>query len=187
MKILTILVPVAAIAILGCSSSDQANAGAQDTAAKQPAQAAAKATVPHNQSHMAPSWDLYDIQGNHISSDAFAGKIQIIDFWATWCGPCKIEIPHFIELQEEYQGDLAVIGVALDQLARVAPFSKKFNITYTNLIGNQKVARDFGFTGSLPTTYVIAQDGSIYRRYVGLRPKSTFDADIRALLEKAEK
>lgn len=133
----------------------------------------------------APPWALYDLTGKELRSDAFAGKVMIVDFWATWCGPCRRSIPAFIELYEEYKDKgLAVVGISLDQKGPsvVRPFVKSHNIEYPIVMGNQRVVNDFGGIRGIPTAFIISQDGKIYRKYVGLRPKALFEKDIRDLL-----
>ena len=119
-----------------------------------------------------------------MSSGELLGKVVILDFWATWCGPCKMEIPHFIELQNEFEGNLEIVGVAMDRQGRqiVEPFVKTAAINYSTVLGDKKVVTDYAPITGLPTTFVIAQDGKIFKRYVGFRPKSVFENDIRTLL-----
>jgi len=119
-----------------------------------------------------------------VTNADFAGKVIILDFWATWCGPCKREIPHFIELYTEYQGlGLEVVGVDVGEpSSRVGPFVQQAGINYNMVLGTQKMVNDYGPINGIPTTYVISQDGKIFRRYVGYRPKETFEQDVRTLL-----
>ncbi len=133
----------------------------------------------------APEWKLYDLAGNAVSSDQFAGKVVLVDFWATWCGPCRKSIPDIIDLYEDYKDQgLTVVGVSLDQKGPsvVEPFVQKMNITYPIVMGNQQVVQDFGGIRGIPTAFVISQDGKIYQRYVGLRPRSVYEKDIKDLL-----
>ncbi|NNF05994.1 MAG: TlpA family protein disulfide reductase [Candidatus Eisenbacteria bacterium] len=132
----------------------------------------------------APPWTVQDLEGNPVSKSDFLGKVVILDFWATWCGPCKMEIPHFIELQEEYGDNLVIVGVSVDREgpAKVAPFAAKANINYPMVMVNSKIAKDYEPITSIPTTFVITQDGKIYKRYTGYRPKAIFENDIKTLL-----
>ena len=132
----------------------------------------------------APGWQLMDLSGQRRYSGEMVGKVVIFDFWATWCGPCKMEIPHFIELQNEYDGQLEIVGVAMDRQGRqiVEPFVRSAGINYITVLGDQRVVEDYSPITGLPTTFVISQDGKIYKRYVGFRPKSVFENDIRTLL-----
>jgi thiol-disulfide isomerase/thioredoxin len=133
----------------------------------------------------APPWKLYDLAGNAVSSDQFKGQVVLVDFWATWCGPCRKSIPDLIELYNEYKDQgLVVVGMSLDQKGPsvVEPFVAQMKIGYPIVMGNQQVVQDFGGVRGIPTAFVISQDGKIYQKYVGLRPKAVFEKDIKDLL-----
>jgi len=135
----------------------------------------------------APDFTLVDIYGKETSLSDFKDKVIILDFWATWCPPCRQEIPHFIELYNEYKDEgLEVIGVALDSNAEktVRPFSEKEGINYTILVGNREVTELYGGIMSIPTTFIIDREGRIKKRYVGYRDKKVFEDDIKELLEE---
>ena len=127
------------------------------------------------------------------SLEAYRGKVVILDFWATWCGPCRVEIPGFIALQNKYRDrGLEVVGVSIDPLAprgnpagapAVAPFMKDNGINYTILMVNNPVAlKGFDVSQGIPTTYVVDRSGKIVRTYIGVRPMSVFENDINELL-----
>jgi thiol-disulfide isomerase/thioredoxin len=150
---------------------DFAAAEARNTAAS-----TTKPAVDTSQLKLAPAWELYDLEG----------KVVLVDFWATWCGPCKRSIPHLIKLHEEYadQG-VVVLGVSLDRADPqkvVKPFVALNNINYQILMGNMKIQQDFGGVRGIPTAFIISQDGKIYRKLVGLRPKEHYEEPIKALL-----
>lgn len=136
----------------------------------------------------APAWSLKDVDGKTVSSADFKGKVVLLDFWATWCPPCKAEIPSFVELQKTY-GDkgLVVVGVSLDEEgARVLkPFMKQFGINYPVVLGDLKTAQAFGGVRSIPTTFIISRDGRIAGRHVGLVSKADFEKAIKPLLAAA--
>jgi thiol-disulfide isomerase/thioredoxin len=133
----------------------------------------------------AANFKLVDLEGKTKTLLDYKGKVVILDFWATWCGPCKLEIPHFIELQDAYgaQG-LEIVGVSLDNVGvkAVGTFAEKFKINYPILMGNNDVVSAYGGVRGIPTAFVITQDGKIFRKYVGYREKKVFESDIRALL-----
>jgi thiol-disulfide isomerase/thioredoxin len=110
----------------------------------------------------------------------------MIDFWATWCGPCKRELPHLIELYETYREQgFEVLGIALDTqgAAVVEPFVRKYGIPYQIVIGNPEVARAFGgLTGGIPTAFFVDRSGNIVQKIVGYRDKSVFEDEIKKLL-----
>ena len=130
----------------------------------------------------APDFTLTDINGDQLSLSDYSGKVIILNFWATWCGPCKMEIPDFIDLQNKYGEDLVIIGVSLDQNGpkAVVPFAKKYEINYPVVYGNGQVVQDYGGVRGIPTTFIIDRDLNIQRKYVGYRARSVFESDILA-------
>lgn len=132
----------------------------------------------------APAWTLKDMDGKEVKLADFKGKVVILDFWATWCGPCVKEIPDFIALQKEYgKAGLMVVGVAAgdEEVAVVRKFAQKQGINYQLVLGNDDVAKLYNVE-ALPTTYIINREGRIVRSHVGLASKSAFEADIKPLL-----
>ncbi len=133
----------------------------------------------------APDFTLSDIYGEKRSLSDFKGKVIILDFWATWCPPCRAEIPHFIELYKEYRDQgLEIIGVALDWNAQrvVAPFVQERGINYTVLLGKKDVTDLYGGIMSIPTTFIIDRNGGIRKRYIGYKDKEIFEKEIKKLL-----
>ena len=133
----------------------------------------------------APDWELTGLDGKTVKFSDFRGKVVILDFWATWCMPCRIEIPHFVELQKQY-GDrgLAIIGVSLDEQGPdvVKKFVKQFQMTYPVVIGNEKIVEAYGGIEGIPTTFVIGRKGRIVRAYMGYNDKPVFEKEIQLLL-----
>lgn len=134
----------------------------------------------------APDFKLYDLDKNEVSLKSFKGKVVLLDFWATWCYPCRIEIPHFISLYDEYnESGLEVVGIALDRdgASAVKPFAEKEGMNYTIVIGNVSVTEDYGGIRSIPTTFMIDKKGIVYSKYVGVpRDISVFERDVKELL-----
>jgi thiol-disulfide isomerase/thioredoxin len=132
-----------------------------------------------------PAWELRDVDGKAVISADFAGKVVILDFWATWCGPCRMEIPGFIELQKQYADKgLVVVGVSLDQdgASVVKSFMDKMGINYPVVLGDETVVNAFGGVEGIPTTFIIDRKGEIVGKHVGYAPKTEFEADIKPLL-----
>jgi thiol-disulfide isomerase/thioredoxin len=129
----------------------------------------------------APDFTLKDLQGNDVSLSQFKGKVVLIDFWATWCEPCKVEIPWLIELQQKYSAKgFTVLGIAMDEEGNraVAPFvekerfdvnGQKFPMSYPIVIGNDDVANKYGGLYGYPTGFLISRDGKQVLKIEGLR------------------
>ena len=124
---------------------------------------------------------------------AFRGKVVVLDFWATWCGPCRSEIPGLIELQEKYRDQgVEIIGVSVDPLTprgpgggapAVEPFMKRFGINYTIwMVTSQSALSGYNISQGIPTKYILDRNGQIVKTYVGARPSSVVETDIKDLL-----
>ncbi len=132
----------------------------------------------------APDFTLTDINGKEVSLSGFSGKAVIIDFFASWCPPCRQEVPDFIELQKAY-GDkgFAMIGIAVEDGQAAKNFAEKSGINYPVLVDDEKVSALYGPIRSIPTTFVIDKSGKIVKMYIGARPKAVFEADIKEILK----
>jgi cytochrome c biogenesis protein CcmG/thiol:disulfide interchange protein DsbE len=133
----------------------------------------------------APVYELADLTGQTVSSETFAGKVVIVDFWTTWCPPCRQEIPHFVQLQSKYRDQgLAIVGLSLDAggAKDVAPFAEEYDVNYTMLVGADEVAKAFGGVVSIPTTFVIDRQGKIVKRFIGYTAPEVFEETIAPLL-----
>jgi peroxiredoxin len=133
----------------------------------------------------APEFSLKDVNGQERKLSDFKNKVVIIDFWATWCPPCRKEIPHFISLYDQYKRQgLEIIGVAMDQNPeKVLPeFIRKNNVNYTILFGNEKVYDSYGGIQAIPTTFILDKEGNIRKRYIGYNEKEVFEKEIKELL-----
>jgi thiol-disulfide isomerase/thioredoxin len=137
----------------------------------------------------APDFTLREISdGPELKLSSLRGKVVLLDFWATWCGPCRMEIPHFVDLQKEYGAKgLQIVGVSMDQQgeAVVVPFAKKWNVNYKMAIDSTgEVARAYGGIRSIPTTILIGRDGKVITGYVGYNPREVFEKAIKEALAK---
>lgn len=132
----------------------------------------------------APDFSLSDINGKQVSLSEFKGKVVILDFFASWCPPCRQEVPDFIELEKAY-GDkgFTVIGVALVSVEDAKDFAAKFGINYPILVDDGEASDLYGPIRSIPTTFVLDKSGKIVKLYIGFRPKNIFEQDIKELLK----
>jgi peroxiredoxin len=138
-----------------------------------------------------PRFTLLNLKGEKVNSSSFQGKVILLNFWATWCPPCRQEIPDLNELYNRYKKDgLEVIGIALDRGGpeEVQKFVEKFRVDYINLIADEAVVEAFsnipgiGMIQGIPITFIIDRKGQICRRFVGLTEKRVFEEAIRQLL-----
>jgi thiol-disulfide isomerase/thioredoxin len=139
----------------------------------------------------APAWSLKDPDGNTVNSDQFKGKVVVLDFWATWCTPCKAEIPGYIELQRKYGADgLVFVGVAVDQdgAGVVKRFVRQFGVNYpVVLVGDSDIQSAYGDVSVIPTTFIIDREGRIRDRKVGKEPTADYERQILAVLKPPAK
>ncbi len=133
---------------------------------------------------LAPAFSLTDLSGRTLNLADYRGKVVLLDFWATWCGPCRIEIPGFVELQNRYRDQgFVVIGISTDDGPEpVREFYKEYKMNYTVAMDNDKVGVLYGGIFGLPTTFLIGRDGRIYAKHMGATELSVFEDEIKELL-----
>jgi peroxiredoxin len=134
----------------------------------------------------APNFTLLDSNGAKVTLASLKGKVVLLNFWATWCGPCQVEIPWFIEFNKTYKArGLAVVGVSMDEdgWKSVKPYLATKKIDYPIVIGTEDVAKAYGGVDSLPSTFIIDRDGKIAFSHTGLVGKDAYEKEIRSLLE----
>jgi thiol-disulfide isomerase/thioredoxin len=131
------------------------------------------------------SFSLADIDGNTVSLADYKGKVVLVDFWATWCGPCRQAVPHLKKLYEENRGKgFEILAIAMDEDGQkvVPPFVEDNRINYTVLLGTPEVESEFGGLVGYPTTFLIDREGKIVDKTLGYRPKEYFEEKLKPLL-----
>jgi thiol-disulfide isomerase/thioredoxin len=138
---------------------------------------------------LAPDFELPSLEGKNLKLSDLRGKAVLLNFWATYCGPCKVEMPWFVELQKEYgpQG-FQIVGVAMDDASTedIAKFAQEMGVNYPVLLGKDSVADSYGGVSVLPTTIFVGRDGKIIAREFGLQSRSVFVDDIKKALSQGQ-
>ncbi len=133
----------------------------------------------------APDFTLKNADGQDVTLSDLKGKVVLVNFWATWCGPCVREIPDFLEVYDEYKDKgFEIIGVSLDRTGWkvVTPFVEKMQMTYPVVVGNNDVVNAFGGFNAIPTTFLIDRKGTIADKHIGLMTKADLVAKLKKLL-----
>jgi len=179
--------------LCGCSKPSVLRTDVADS--KEPASTApAKLDLkPAADRKAAPSFELKDQSGATVKLADYKGKVVLLNFWATWCGPCKVEIPWFVEFERANKDkNFAVIGMSMDDdgWTIVKPYTEEHKMNYRVLVGDDKISKDFGkLSGlgsidSLPTTFLLDRDGKVAAVHNGLVSKSTYAQEISTLLSE---
>ncbi|MFZ1978526.1 MAG: TlpA disulfide reductase family protein [Bacteroidota bacterium] len=137
----------------------------------------------------APNFSLKTSDGKTIELSKFKGKAVVLNFWATWCPPCKQEIPDLIQVYKKYkERGLIIIGISIDQEGWdiVKPFIKETKIPYPVVLGNQDVVQDYGNFDGIPATFFIDSNGIIIDHQIGMLTKEIFETKVKAILPKAK-
>ena len=133
----------------------------------------------------APNFKLKSQNGKVVELSKLKGKVVVVNFWATWCGPCRKEIPGMMEVYEQYKSKgLEIIGVSLDQdgWVDVTPYLKKSPISYPVVIGDQDLAAAYQMGNAIPATFIVGKKGDIVNKHIGYMSKAEFEATIKSLL-----
>ena len=156
----------------GCSSS--------------PTLVRAASVKPDKERHEAPDFALKDADGKTVRLSEYRGKVVLLDFWATWCPPCKLEIPWLIDIERKNKNrGFEVLGVSMDDEGWevVKPFMKEVGMNYRVVIGNDSTAEMYGNVESLPETFLIDRQGKIAAIHIGLASRKDFEDEVAQLLE----
>ena len=192
LKIAALILTLAALIAVfaGCGSSDEVEETSVETT--EPAGTAATANLPAQDAtgvgiapgQTPPEFVLPDLDGNDVTLADYKGKVVVLDLWATWCPPCRQEIPFLVSLYEEYKDQgLVVVGIGLDQggASVIAPFVEQNEVTYPILVGDQSVSQSSNVSG-IPKTLMIDRDGRVASKDVGFAP--TMEPEMRARVEE---
>jgi cytochrome c biogenesis protein CcmG/thiol:disulfide interchange protein DsbE len=134
---------------------------------------------------LAPEFSLPELTGQTLDLSAYRGKVVLLDFWATWCDPCRDEIPRFVELQDKYRDrGLQIIGISMDDgPAPVRDFYQRFHMNYPVAMGNAKIGELYGGVLGLPIAFLIDRDGRIEAKHIGATDISVLERELKALLQ----
>ena len=132
----------------------------------------------------APPFLVRDLSGNVVSTAALKGKVVLLNFWATWCGPCREEIPEMIKLQARYKDTLQIIGASEDEAPpeQVAKFAQESGMNYPVIMSSAQLEREYGGVAALPTTFLINPEGRVVQKNVGVYPLDFYDMEVRSLM-----
>jgi peroxiredoxin len=171
--------------IIVCALALLAGCSAPSASRSEPARAAAKA---HADRKAAPDFTLKDANGSNVTLADYRGKVVLLNFWATWCGPCQIEIPWFQEFEQQYKSKgFEVLGVSMDEdgWAAVKPYMATHKLNYRILLGDETVSTLYGGLEALPTTFIIDREGRFaFPPHVGLVGKNEYLSEIQSLLDE---
>ncbi len=178
-RLLTFAATGALLALAGCSSAPPK----EEAKVEEPLEVNIK---PLAQRQAAPKFELKDVNGKVVTPEEYKGRVLLLNFWATWCVPCKAEIPWFQEFDTKLKDKgFAVLGVSMDEEGwdAVKPYVAEKKIAYRMVIGTEEVSVRYGGIDSLPTTFLIDRDGKIAAIHSGLVSKATYQKEIEDLLE----
>ena len=131
---------------------------------------------------IAPECELEDIAGGSVALSDTAGQVRLVDFWATWCAPCREEVPMLNELHETYASEgLRILAISDENAGTIREFVEEYDVAYQNLVGSPEIFEEYGALG-LPTAFLIDGDGKIVDLYFGPKPRKSLESKIRKLL-----
>ena len=190
-----IAVAVTGIALLGISipfvwqpHTDDALVASAATVTPATSHEIAGAETPACMANAKPAnldFKLKDLDGKEVSLSSYKGKVVLLNFWATWCGPCKAEIPGFVELQEKYRDQLTIVGYSVDDTAELAKkYAAEYKMNYPILLGEgrEDVQDAYGPIWGIPASFIISKDGTVCRKHMGIAPKAVFEKEVVALM-----
>ena len=135
----------------------------------------------------APHFALKDLRGKTLRLEDLRGKVVLLNFFATWCGPCRLEIPDLVRLHKKFRDKgLEIVGISLDMegASILNPFVQRYGITYPVVMGTRQVVEDYGGIKGIPTSFLIDRNGSFAREFVGMYPGHMIEASVSELLAR---
>ncbi len=132
----------------------------------------------------APPFLLSDLDGNVVSTAQWQGKVVLLNFWATWCPPCREEIPILVDLAKKYKDGLLIVGISLDDASadEVRQFTKAFHVNYPIVMWSRELVAEYGGVPALPTTFLINKEGRVVQKHEGLYPPEVYETEVRSLM-----
>ena len=132
----------------------------------------------------APDFSLKDLDGKDLRLSSLSGKVVLVNFWATWCGPCRAEIPSLIELQNRYKDRMQIVGLVVDDddPAAIRKFAESEGINYPLALASDEIRIAYGGVMALPTVFLLNADGRVVQKHVGLFDPALYETEVRALL-----
>jgi thiol-disulfide isomerase/thioredoxin len=180
-----VLAAIVGVAAAGCRSPQPpaSTTAAAVTSVPEPLGAAPASVRFFKSPAAAPAFSIQTINGRQLSSASLVGKVTIVNFWATWCGPCKAEIPDLVALQERYRDHVQVIGISEDEVAPdvVQRFADEHKINYPIVMATDAIREIFPGVVALPTSFILDREGRVVQRHVGLLNRATTEHETRAL------
>jgi thiol-disulfide isomerase/thioredoxin len=169
------------VAAASTPAADPAPAASLDGAAQ-----AASAACMANAKPANFDFTMKDVDGNDVSLSAYKGKVVLLNFWATWCGPCKAEIPGFVRIQEKYRDKgLVIVGYSVDDTAdKAKAYAAEYKMNYPILLGEgrEDVQDAYGPIWGIPASFIISKEGKVCRKHMGIAPEAVFEKEVAALL-----
>ena len=185
-RLLSIIGVISLLIIAGCTKQQQSETSKQSDQKNSSIVFAVNSVS--TRPDLVPNFSWKDSSGKTIDFDSFRGKVTLINFWATWCGPCKHELPDLVQISKDFADkNVKLLGISTDRGAdaasAVASFVQEHGIPYQNLISNEQLEEAFGNIPAIPTSFLIDSNGKIVQTYVGGRTKEFFSDAITALLK----
>ena len=165
-----VLLLVGAFLLAGCGGESESNSQTQ--------------LVGGNPGNLAPDFELTNLAGDTVKLSDLRGDVVLVDFWATWCGPCKMAMPHLQDIHEQF-GDkgVTIVAISVDRQGErvVRPFIQKYGYSFDVVMTDNLIEQKFGGFRGIPTTFIIAPDGTVFKRWTGYQSKAAFLNAIKQL------